>query len=118
MSDNLQQDDRFFELLAEQGGELEAQRAPSRLKSRIYSALLRRQEESGRLRNLGETRTHAYGLCVFEDLWQRATSGSEAAQCFNCCSVCHARALAEHLERAPIYWWNCPYAAFRKASKE
>ncbi|MGH7746470.1 MAG: hypothetical protein ACREQ5_17175 [Candidatus Dormibacteria bacterium] len=113
MSDNPQQDGRLFDLLAQEQNETEEVRAPSRMKSRLYSALIRRQEESGPLRSLGETQAQGYGLCVFEDLWQRATSG-EAAQCFNCCKLCHARVLAEHLEGAPIYWGNCPYVTFVK----
>jgi hypothetical protein len=116
MSDYRQQDDELFKLLAEQSDEAQEERAPARLKSRIYSALMRREEESGPLRALGETRAQGYGLCVFEDLWQRATTG-EAAQCFNCCNLCHARVLAEHLERAPIYWGNCPYVGFNKTRK-
>jgi hypothetical protein len=116
MSDNRQQDDKLFELLAEQSDQAQEERAPARLKSRIYSALMRREEESGPLRALGETRTQGYGLCVFEELWQRATSG-EAAQRFNCCNLCHARVLAEHLQRAPIYWENCPYVTFTKTRK-
>jgi hypothetical protein len=116
MSDNRQQDDRLFELLAKHSEEAQEERAPSRLKSRIYSALVRREQESGPLRALGETRANGYGLCVFEDLWRRAASGDEA-QRFNCCNLCHARVLAEHLERAPIYWGNCPYAVFNKTRK-
>ena len=50
---------------------------------------------------------------MFEDLWERVTS-AEGAQSFNCCSLCHARVLAEHWETAPIYWGHCPYAAFGK----
>ena len=115
MSDN-QQTDKVFELLAEQSDQVEEMRAPARLKSRIYSSLMQQEEKFGSLRALGETREHGYGLCVFEDLWQRATSG-EAAQCFNCCKVCHARVLAENVERPPIYWGNCPYVAFGKVRK-
>jgi hypothetical protein len=113
MRDARQQDDELFAVLAKQSGEGEPVPAPSRLKSKIYSALMRREEESGPLRNLRETRASGYALCVFEDLWQRATSG-ETAQCFNCCQLCHARVLAEHMEHAPIYWGNCPYVAFTK----
>jgi hypothetical protein len=113
MSDNQHPDDRQFEILAESADDTEGERAPSRLKARLYSALIRRQEESGPLRSLGETRSHGYGLCVFEDLWQRTTTG-EPAQCFNCCRLCHARVLAEHLENAPIYWGRCPYVALSK----
>jgi len=113
MSDDLQRDDRLFDLVAREADAAEETRAPSRLKSGLYSALVRRQEESGPLRSLGETRSEGYGLCVFEDLWQRAIPG-ETAQCFHCCKICHARVLAEHLESAPIYWGNCPYVAFGK----
>lgn len=113
MSDNPQQDDKLFDLLAQEGDEAKETRAPSRLKSRVYSALVRRQEESGPLRSLSDTQTQGYGLCVFEVLWQRAIP-AEAAQCFNCCWLCHARLLGEHLEGAPIYWGNCPYVAFVK----
>ena len=113
MSDNLQHGDRFFELLAREHDEAGGERAPSRLKARLYTSFIQRQQESGRLRTLSETRDCGYGLCVFEDLWERVTS-TEAAQSFNCCSVCHARVLGEYLERAPIYWGQCPYVAFGK----
>lgn len=113
MSNNLQDDDRSFELLARQPEEAETERAPSRLKARLYTSLVQKQQESGRLRTLAETQANGYRLCVFEGLWARVTS-AETAQSFNCCSVCHARALAEHLEAAPIYWGHCPYVAFGK----
>ncbi|MDE3178038.1 MAG: hypothetical protein KGM47_00140 [Acidobacteriota bacterium] len=113
MSNSPQHDDRMFELLAEQQDEAGERSAPSRLKSRLYSALVRRQEESGPLRSLRETRAAGHGLCVFEAVWQRAIS-RDAAQCFNCCKLCHARVLGEHVEGAPIYWGNCPYVAFGK----
>lgn len=113
MSDNLQHEDRLFELLARQPDEAGSVRAPSRLKAKLYTSLVQKQQESGRLRTLAETRANGRGLCVFEDLWSRVTS-VEAAQSFNCCSVCHARVLAEHWEAAPIYWGHCPYVAFGK----
>jgi hypothetical protein len=109
MNENLQNDDRLFEIVAQEPEDVAPIRAPARLKSRIYSAMVREQEKSGPLRGLAET----HGLCVFEELWERATS-TDAAQSFNCCSLCHARVLAERLERAPIYWANCPYVAFGK----
>ena len=113
MSDSLQHDDRLFELLARQPDEVEPDRAPSRLKAKLYTSLVQKQQESGRLRTLAETRANGRGLCVFEELWSLAIS-AEAAQSFNCCSVCHARVLAEHWEAAPIYWGHCPYVAFGK----
>lgn len=111
MNENLQHDDRLFEILTQEPDDATSVRAPARLKSRIYSALVRQQETSGPLLSLAETRAKGSQLCVFEDLWQRATSAG-TAQCFNCCSLCHARVLAEHFERAPIYWSNCPYVGF------
>lgn len=113
MNDNLQHDDRWFEFLAREPDEAGGESAPSRLKARLYTSLIQKQQESGRLRTLAETRGRGYGLCVFENLWEHMTS-AEAAQSFNCCSVCHARVLGEHLERPPIYWSHCPYVAFGK----
>lgn len=115
MNDNLQSesDNRLFELLARETGEAGVESAPSRLKARLYTALIQKQQESGRLRTLAETRSCGHGLCIFEDLWERLTM-AEGIQSFNCCSVCHARVLAEHLERPPIYWGHCPYVAFAK----
>jgi len=113
MSDHNPEDDRLLTILAKQADQAQGEPAPARLKSRLYTLLVRRQQESGPLLGLGETRTQGHGLCVFEGLWQRAMSGEEA-QRFNCCSVCHARVLAEHLERAPIFWGHCPYVAFGK----
>jgi hypothetical protein len=116
MSDNLDDEDRLFALLARLDDAVEEERASSRLKSRLYSALMRHQEQSGPLRGLGETRAHGYGLCVFESAWQRAIS-ADAAQRFNCCRVCRVRVLAEHVEGTPIHWRNCPYVAFGGTGK-
>jgi hypothetical protein len=113
MSDKQQPVDRLFELLAEERDEAGSEQAPSRLKARLYSALVRRQEESGPLRRLDESRSSGYGLCIFEEAWQRAAH-ADAVQCFNCCRLCHARILAEHFENAPIYWGRCPYVALGK----
>jgi hypothetical protein len=111
MSDDPQQNDPLTGILAAALDETRGTRAGARLKARLYSALLRKQQESGPLRSLGETRVQGYGLCVFEDLWRRVTPPGNA-QCINCCGPCHARALGERLEQAPIYWKNCPYVAF------
>jgi len=111
MSDDPQQSDRLTEILATALDEGAGERAPARLKARLYSALLRRQQESGPLLHLGETHQQGYGLCVFEDLWRRLTPEG-SAQCLNCCRLCHARALGEGMEEPPIYWKNCPYVAF------
>lgn len=111
MSAKPEDEDPLFMLLAGLDDPAEEEPASSCLKSRLYSELMRRQEESGPLRGLGETRTRGYGLCVFESAWQRAVP-LDAAQRFNCCKPCRIRVLAEHLERAPIRWRNCPYVAF------
>ncbi|HVN78993.1 MAG TPA: hypothetical protein VMW38_08350 [Terriglobia bacterium] len=114
MSDRPIPDDELFGQLAHESEALgEAVRSPSRLKSRVYSALVRRQQQSGSLLNLTETRHAGHELCVFEVLWEHLplTTG---AKCFNCCSICHARVLGEQAEHAPIFWGGCPYVAFQK----
>ena len=87
-------------------------RAPSRLKSRIYSTLLERQRSDGPLLSLSEVKTGGRKLCVFEELVQITPLGQSAKQ-LNFCRVCHARVLAEHIENAPVYWPGCPYAHFQ-----
>jgi hypothetical protein len=105
-------DDLFFESLAGIDPAGPAVPAPSRLKAGIYSALVRRQSESGPLASLSSTKADDRGLCVFE----RAIEISplpEPAKHMNCCSFCHARILAEKMENAPIYWSHCPYVRFQ-----
>jgi len=86
--------------------------APSRLKSRTYSALVRLAQRHGPLCTLDESKTLGGGLCVFEEL-VRITPAGEPPQRLNLCRVCHARILAEHFENAPIFWPNCPYVRFQ-----
>lgn len=87
--------------------------APSRLKSKIYSALIRRQAVSGPIRSLRKTHAEGRDLCVFERLLTLRPI-PDSAQCANICAVCHARVLAESVEKAPIYWQGCPYVSFQK----
>ena len=87
-------------------------RAPSRLKSRIYSALVKRQGQDGPLLSLSEVKAHGDRLCVFEDLVQIAPV-SESVRRLNYCRVCHARLLGEMIENAPVFWPGCPYAQFQ-----
>lgn len=87
--------------------------APSRLKSRIYSALMRQHATSGPLLALSATRAAGRGLCVFESLTS-ACSMTERVEQLNLCRVCHARIAAEHIEGAPIFWHGCPYVDFQK----
>lgn len=86
--------------------------APSRLKSKVYSALVLRQTESGPLLSISETKANARRLCVFENLVEIAPV-NEKVKSLNFCRACHARILAEKLENAPIYWRSCPYVGFQ-----
>ena len=88
-------------------------KAPSRLKSRIYSALMGQHAASGPLRSLPASRAAGRGLCIFESLTTACPTGDRIKQ-LNLCSVCHARVLAERIEGAPIFWHNCPYVDFQK----
>jgi hypothetical protein len=107
-------DESFFERIS---GESEAAEstgvsAPSRLKSRIYSTLVRRQEQSGPLLTITETKAKGRRLCVFENVVEISPLG-EKVKSLNFCRVCHARVLAESIENAPIYWSHCPYVKFQ-----
>ncbi len=114
MSDKPRQDDEFFSRLAQETETTPgAIRTPSRVKAKTYSALIRRQQQSGPLLNVVETRRAGHGLCVFESLWANLPLAA-SAKCFNCCSICHARVLGENVEPPPIYWGHCPYVAFKQ----
>jgi hypothetical protein len=108
-------DEEIFEKLAKaaKSAPQRRMRAPARLKSRIYSALVERAAAEGELRSLPETKAAGRGLCVFEELMRAAPLGKKLKK-VNICRVCHARVLAEALENPPIYWANCPYAEFKK----
>jgi hypothetical protein len=97
-------------LLAESDGREE--RTPPSLKSRLYSALIRKQQESGPLASLDTSARAGRGVCVFEKLVQIAPIGQRAQSPFFC-QVCHARVLAEHFNNPPIFWANCPYVNFK-----
>jgi hypothetical protein len=107
-------DEEFMRLIADGAGPAESEPAPSHLKAKIYSALMRRQAESGPLMSLTEIKTCGEELCVFEELVRIAPIG-ERAKSLNICRVCHARVLAEHMENAPIYWSGCPYVELKKS---
>ena len=108
------QDDILEQLLAEAEADDKPSdaRAPSRLKSRIYSTLMRQQAASGPLRPLSATRAAGRGLCVFESVTSACSTGERVEQ-LNLCRVCHARVLGEHVESAPIFWHHCPYVDFQ-----
>ena len=113
MSKNLS-DDQFLQRLAARTEPAETQGAPSRVKSKIYSALVQKQAESGPLQSLTLTKVAGQGLCVFEELVRVSPVGERAKQ-LNPCRVCHARILAENFDDPPIYWPNCPYVSFKKS---
>ena len=87
-------------------------RAPSSLKARLYSALVRSQQESGPLASLDTTVASGHKICVFEKLVQIAPVGEKAKSPFFC-KVCHARALAERFDHPPIFWPHCPFVEFK-----
>jgi hypothetical protein len=103
--------DRQFSRLLSQPQPI-SERAPSSLKARLYSALVQHQEESGPLASLDASAAAGRALCVFEKLVQIAPVGEKLKSPFYC-RVCHARALAERFDNAPIFWPHCPYVEFK-----
>jgi hypothetical protein len=87
--------------------------APSRLKSRTYTALIRAQRESGPLQALTASEAAGRKLCLFERLVRIAPLGEKAKTPFFC-AACQARILAERVEDALISWENCPYVSFQR----
>lgn len=108
-------DERFFDRLAAltDAAHSPVERAPARLKSRLYSALMRHQASAGPLSSLSATRREGRDLCVFERSLELLPVG-ESLKSTNPCRVCHARVLGERLESAPIFWAHCPYAGFHR----
>jgi len=114
MNNQIQEEQVFAQLAQKAEYPEEAPAAASaRLKSKIYSSLVKRQQETGPLLSITETKGAGGELCVFEDMWAILPVG-EDMKCRNLCSICHARFLAENLEKPPIYWPGCPYVAFHK----
>ena len=103
--------DLWFERLAETTGEATQERAPARLKSRIYSALLARMAESGSLLDLTDIKKSGASLCVFETALTMLPGGTNVGS-INPCRICHARIMGERMENAPIFWPGCPYSEF------
>ena len=104
-------EDLWFERLAEATDDLTQERAPARLKSKIYSAVVARMAESGSLLDLAETKGAGARLCVFENALAVLPLGADIRS-MNLCRVCHARALGERMAHAPIFWPGCPYSEF------
>jgi hypothetical protein len=105
-------DEAFFESLARSVETFLAVKAPSRVKAKVYSALMRRQAASGPLLSVSETEARGRSLCIFEKAVEILPVG-ESVKSLNFCRVCHARVAAEKLKNAPIYWAHCPYAGFQ-----
>jgi hypothetical protein len=104
--------DQLLERLATEDVGASAERAPARLKSRIYSALVNRLTDTAEpLLSLPATKASGIRLCVFEEA-VAALPMSDAITSKNPCRVCHARLLGEHLTWAPIFWPGCPYSEF------
>ena len=107
-------DDRWLEQLAGEVPIDTATPAPARLKAKIYSALVEQLSETGPLLSLAATKAAGSGLCVFEQAVAVLPLGERIGS-MNPCRVCHARLLAEKLDRAPIFWPHCPYAEFHRS---
>ncbi len=107
-------DDELMQFIANSTEPEEASAAPSRLKARVYSALVLRQAAAGPLLTLTKVKADGRELCVFEQLVQIAPTG-KTMESLNICRVCHARVLAELVENPPIFWSGCPYVALKKA---
>ena len=84
--------------------------ASPRLKSRLYSLLVRKLQETSALRSLSESKEAGYQLCQ----WEKFMTAVPGVGHVNHCHLCHARVLAERLEHVPLPWTGCPYARFHK----
>jgi hypothetical protein len=102
---------QWFEKLAAAVAPDTRERAPAKLKSKIYSALLKEMAADGPLLDLKTTRSAGGHLCVFEHVLTILPRGSRIPAT-NPCRVCHARVLGERFDHAPIFWPGCPYAKF------
>jgi hypothetical protein len=90
----------------------ETPKASTRLKSKLYTALLQEAESTAPLRSIAASRQAGYGLCWWEKTMHAIPS--EQVGKFNHCRVCHARFVGELVEDAPLPWEHCPYAKFQK----
>jgi hypothetical protein len=106
-------EDREFRSMLAISGE-QSERAPSSMKARLYTKLIRQQQQNGPLASLSASLALGENICVFEKLVQIAPLGEQAKSPFFC-NTCHARVLAEHFDNPPIFWPNCPYARFKES---
>jgi hypothetical protein len=110
----MDQNESQFSRLFSEADETAGERAPSSLKARIYTALIRDQQATGPLVTLNASKNAGHDLCSWEKLIEIMPL-SDAEQSRFHCHLCHARMLSEHFEDPPIYWKGCPYVKFRKA---
>ena len=111
MTDLSRNDDVPFERLA--AVENRELRAPSRLKARVYSALMRSAAQTGQMESLTSTEAAGGSLCVFEKFVQILPLPAKM-DTLNYCRFCHGRLLGEAVEGAPLFWKGCPYAQFQR----
>ena len=111
MTDSRANDEALFERLA--ALETPEPFAPSRLKSRVYSALMREATRTRQMQSLGESEAAGGCLCVFERFVQILPLPAAMAT-LNYCRFCHPRLLGEAMEGAPVFWKGCPYAEFQR----
>jgi hypothetical protein len=104
-------DEVWFERLAELTGAAIEDRAPSHLKSKVYSSLVTKMAQSGPLLDLRDVKAAGGHLCIFEHAVALLPLGS-VVRATNPCRICHARVLGERVEHAPIFWPGCPYSEF------
>lgn len=107
-------EEELLQRIADEADLSEPTRAPSRLKAKLYSALMLQEAENGPLMSLSEIHACGEPLCVFEQLVRIAPMG-ETTKSLNICRLCHARVLAERFEDPPIYWPGCPYVALKNS---
>jgi hypothetical protein len=107
------QDFDFDELMAAtKDARVEDEGASTRLKSRVYSALMLAAAAEGPLLDLAASEKAGRGLCIFEKLVEISPLSGEA-QAKNYCRTCHGRLMGEYIENPPLYWPCCPYAEFK-----
>lgn len=102
--------DDWFARVAAAEAAADPDRAPARLKSKVYSAVVNRLADAGPLQDLAETKACGGELCVFEHAVALVPVSS--VRSMNPCRICHARIVGERMDHAPIFWPGCPYSEF------
>src|SRR3954471_19026602 len=71
-----------FHRLFSASDEVSGERAPSSLKAKIYTALVRQQQQSGPLLGLNATEEAGHKLCSWKNLSKLCRSANPRSQCF------------------------------------